>query len=230
MGQDNTLSLFVDESGILGEPATASRFYILGFVLHDQRVTIEPAAAELARRLEEIGIKDLCFHAGPILRGNNGFRFMTCGLRRRIFHRMMAFARQIDFSYHCLAIDKRYSGGRHQMTASLERQFTDFAVRNRERFVACGNVKVYYDCGQKSVTNFLRRVTSATLPCPVEFAQAVEPGKYRLFQVADLVCTLRLLEAKIDCCAGLSADESQFFGGPRKFRHNILRYIKAKEI
>ena len=230
MGQGNTLSLFVDESGILGEPATASRFYILGFVLHDQRVSIEPAAAELARRLEEIGIKDLCFHAGPILRGNNGFRFMTCDLRRRIFHRMMAFARQIDFSYHCLAIDKRYSGERPQMTASLERQFADFALRNQEVFSACGNVKVYYDCGQKSVTNFLRQVTSATLPCPVEFAQAVEPYKYRLFQVADLVCTLRLLESKIDSGVGLSADESKFFGGPRKFRHNILRYIKAKEI
>ena len=88
MEADNTLSLFVDESGILGEPATASRFYILGLVLHDQRVSIAPAAAELARRLEGIGIKDLCFHAGPILRGNNGFSFMTYDLRRRIFHRM----------------------------------------------------------------------------------------------------------------------------------------------
>ena len=230
MAQDNTLSLFVDESGILGEPATASRFYILGFVLHDQRVTIEPAAVEFARRLEEIGIKDLCFHAGPILHGNNGFRFMTCDLRRRIFHRMMAFARQIDFSYHCLAIDKRYSGRLPQMTESLERQFADFAVRNRSMFAACRCVKVYYDCGQKAVTNFLRRVTSATLPCPVEFAQAVEPRKYRLFQVADLVCTLRLLEEKISCGAGLSDDECKFFGGSKKFRHNILRYIKAKGI
>ena len=59
MAQGNTLSLFVDESGILGEPATASRFYILGFVMHDQRLTIEPAAVELARRLEEIG--QTCF-------------------------------------------------------------------------------------------------------------------------------------------------------------------------
>ena len=230
MEADNTLSLFVDESGILGEPATASRFYILGLVLHDQRVSIEPAAAEFARRLEEIGIKDLCFHAGPILRGNNGFSFMTYDLRRRIFHRMMAFARQIDFSYHCLAIDKRYSGALPQMTTSLERQFADFAARNQETFAACENVKVYYDCGQKAVTNFLRHVTSATLPCPVEFAQAVEPGRYRLFQVADLVCTLRLLESKIICGAGLSADESRFFGGPRKFQHDILRYIKSKEI
>ena len=65
MALDNTLSLFVDESGILGEPAEASRFYILGLVLHDQRFAIEPAAATLDRRLEEIEIKDLCFHAGP---------------------------------------------------------------------------------------------------------------------------------------------------------------------
>ena len=230
MALDNTLSLFVDESGILGEPAEASRFYILGLVLHDQRFAIEPAAATLDRQLEEIEIKDLCFHAGPIMRGNNGFRFMTCNLRRRIFHRMMAFARRINFSYHCLAVDKRYAGGQLQMSSELERQFADFATRNLEMFADFKCVKVYYDCGQKPVTNFLRRVTAAHLPCPIEFAQAVEPQKYRLFQIADLVCTLKLLELKIACDGGLSVDEQRFFGGPKKFRHNILRYIKAKEI
>ena len=58
-------------------------------------------------------------------------------------NRTMSRARQIDFSYHCLAIDKRYAGGLPQMTTSLERQFADFAARNRDMFAAYGCVKVY---------------------------------------------------------------------------------------
>ena len=228
--KNSSISLFVDESGILAEPVSASRYYILSLVLRDETTPIKPLSDALDARLREIGIKDLCFHASPIMRGNNGFRFMTCDLRRRIFHRMMAFARQTDFSYSCLCVDKKYSGGREQMEESLERQFADFAIRNRDMFTASGGMTVYYDCGQKSVTNFHKRDVRKHIPCPAVFAQAVEPRKYRLFQVADLVCTLRLLEMKIESGAEFTADEYRFFGGTKKFRHNILRHIKTKEI
>ena len=53
---------------------------------------------------------------------------------------------------------------------------------------------------------------------------------YRLFQLADLICTLHLVELKLSVGTPLSRSEQQFFGGPRMFRHNILRYIKSKEI
>ena len=52
----------------------------------------------------------------------------------------------------------------------------------------------------------------------------------RLFQLADLICTLHLIELKLRAGVKLSRSENQFFGGPQMFRHNILRYIKAKEV
>ena len=64
----------------------------------------------------------------------------------------------------------------------------------------------------------------------VEFANAVRPSRYRLFQLADLICTLHLIELKLRAGVKLSRSENQFFGGPQMFRHNILRYIKAKEV
>ena len=64
----------------------------------------------------------------------------------------------------------------------------------------------------------------------VEFASDVRPSRYRMFQLADLICTLHLIELKLRAGVKLSSSEHQFFGGPRMFRHNILRYIKAKEI
>ena len=64
----------------------------------------------------------------------------------------------------------------------------------------------------------------------VEFANDVRPSRYRLFQLADLICTLHLIELKLRAGVKLSHSENQFFGGPRMFHHNILRYIKAKEV
>ena len=39
-----------------------------------------------------------------------------------------------------------------------------------------------------------------------------------------------LIELKLRAGVKLSRSENQFFGGPQMFRHNILRYIKAKEV
>ena len=91
-------------------------------------------------------------------------------------------------------------------------------------------IKVYYDCGQKRITNLLHGFFNERRSLKVEFAQAVEPKKYKLFQVADLVCTLKLLEVKLQSDMGLSPCEKRFFGGPKAFKHDILRRIKAKEI
>ena len=64
----------------------------------------------------------------------------------------------------------------------------------------------------------------------IEFAQAVKPERYRLFQIADLVCTIRFIDEKIRVGEGMTPSEFKFFGGPKEFRHNVLRYIKAKEV
>ena len=90
--------------------------------------------------------------------------------------------------------------------------------------------KVYYDCGQKRITNLLHTFFNKHKSLVVDFAQAVEPRKYKLFQVADLVCTLKLLEIKLQYGIGLAPCENRFFGGPKAFKHNILRRIKRKEI
>ena len=46
--------------------------------------------------------------------------------------------------------------------------------------------------------------------CSVEFVQNVRPAKYRLFQLADLVCTLHLMELKIKNGIPLTCSENRF--------------------
>ena len=91
-------------------------------------------------------------------------------------------------------------------------------------------VKVYYDCGQPLVTQLLRDTACRAFGSSVEFAQGVRPSDYRLFQLADLICTLTLVKSKMDAGLPMSASERRFFGGPRPFKRIYLRQLKAKEL
>ena len=87
------------------------------------------------------------------------------------------------------------------------------------------NVKVYYDNGQVEVNKILAAVFS-TLLDNVEFRK-VMPSEYRLFQVADIVCTLKLAELKLENHM-LSKSEEKFFESARVLRKNYLKPIANK--
>jgi len=155
---------------------------------------------------------------------------MDWGFRRRIFAAMMAFARKVDFKYICMTVDKRYVSSRQQIAESLEFQMREFFVRNATVFGEFSTLKVYYDCGQSEVTHILHDALVGVASGRVVFAQGVSPACYKLFQLADLVCTVKLLELKLACGESLTESETRFFGGPRDFKRNVLRKLKAKEL
>ena len=232
MKGDKTLSVFVDESGMFKYPDPDSRFYIVGLVFHDQDVDITPLVRQLDRNAYELGLDTevFTFHAGPIIRQEKGYELMNRHLRGRIFDRMMSFARHVDFKYHCVDVDKRFVTSTLQIATRLKRGIEDFLKQKRDEFADVTRVKIYYDCGQAPITNLLHQTFAAAVPCPVEFAQGVKPGSYKLFQLADLICTLHLLELKIRNGEPMTLSEFKFFGSPRTFARNVLRKIKSKEI
>ena len=199
-------------------------------VLHDQDFDISPEVEELDRRFRLMHLEKLCFHAGPLIRQEKVFAVMDRSLRYRILAAMLAFARKVDFKYHCLVVDKHFVTSSEQIVNRLDGMLKEFLALNRELLGAFDRVKVYYDCGQSPVTNILHKSFVSLPGIKMEFAQAVRPEKYRLFQLADLVCTMKFIEEKITSGDGMTESEFKFFGGPKDFRHNILRYIKAKEI
>ena len=228
--QERILSVFVDESGRFLQPDPASRFYILGMVLHDQSFDIQPLANALDADWTRLGLSGHCFHAGPLIRKEKGYAYLNWAFRNRIFARMMAFARKADFRHHCLVVDKNYVGSSAQIVSDLERGLRTFLSEGVPSSGGFGRVKIYYDCGQTPVTNLLHRTFGADLSIPVEFAQAVRPELYKLFQLADLVCTVKLIQAKLESGLGMTESENKFFGGPRLFKRNVLKPIQSKEI
>ena len=112
----------------------------------------------------------------------------------------------------------------------LKRQLADFITAHRIDLFDVESIKVYYDCGQAPVTNLLHKTFEEELGKHVEFAQGVHPENYRLFQLADLVCSLHLIERRLAEGDPMTTSEMRLFGGPRDFKRNILKKIKAKEI
>ena len=229
---NGTLSIFVDESGIFKYPDPLSRFYILSLVLHNQSQDISRPLAELSRGVADLGFDpdDFVFHAGPMIRKEDGYALLSRHWRSRVFDRMMTFVRNVDFRYHCISVDKRFVTSSEHIVERLRSGLRTFIDGQSDTMLRYEKVKVYYDCGQSAVTNLLHEALSTSRLQLVEFAQNVKPSRYKLFQVADLVCTVSLLEQKLIHGDSLSLSEERFFGGARAFKRNILRKLKRKEI
>ena len=227
---DVTLSIFVDESGRFQFPDKDSPYYIISMVMHDQRVQIMEQVQELDRHFREMRLSNVCFHAGPLIRQKNAFAIMDWSFRNKIFRRMLAFANKLDFRYHCLIVEKRFVNSREQIVARLQHDMEAFFDNLIQVHSDVNRFKIYYDCGQTPVTNILLSAFKARAELDIEFAQAVTPERYKLFQLADMIATLKLVELKILHGEPMTESESRFFGGPRNFKRNYLRFVKSKEI
>ena len=227
---ETTLSVFVDESGRFQHPDPSSRFYIVGMVFHDQRVDVSKLIEDFDRSIAELGLdrEAFVFHAGPLIRKEKGYEYLTRKMRGRIYRRMVTFARKVDFKYHCLCVDKKYINSSLQIVSKLRNQLDDFIAEHRAYLSSLGCLKVYYDCGQSPVTNLLHQ-SFANVGCKVEFAQGVRPHNYKLFQIADLMCTLTLEAKKYELAERPTDSEFRFFGGSRAFKKEELKLLAAKK-
>ena len=79
------------------------------------------------------------------------------------------------------------------------------------------------DDGQDQVKDLLK---TSFARLPVEFKADVLPDKYRLFQAADLICTIELLAIKHEKNLPLNKSEEFFFGKWRDLKKNYLAPLR----
>ncbi|MBO4445981.1 MAG: DUF3800 domain-containing protein [Clostridia bacterium] len=222
----NELSVFIDESGDFGAFSPRSPFYIISMVFHDQSEIIKIEIEKLNRELSYLGLEDLCIHTGPIIRKEEIYEAMSIKERRRIFNKLVAFTRQIDIRYKCFYIEKRHYDDIVDISGKLSKDIADFIKDNYDEFLKYDTVKIYYDNGQIEVSKIISSVFNALLPDLV--FRKVMPKEYKLFQVADLLCTLELVRLKMENNM-VSKSEIKFFGSYRDFKKNYLKPISKKE-
>ncbi len=221
------LSIFVDESGDFGQYDFRTPYYILSMVMHEQNVDISDDLKALEGELNNIGWSNHCVHAGPVIRSEEEYRGYAVKDRQKILMKMMAFIRHMDISFKSIYIEKKHIEGSVEAAGKLSKQLSAFIRDNYNYFCSFDVIKVYYDNGQIEVTRILSSVFNALLE-NVEFRKVI-PADYRLFQVADLICTLKLTELKAENYT-LSKSELFFFGDERTLKKNYLKPLAKKEL
>jgi hypothetical protein len=220
------LSVFIDESGDFGDYSYHSPYYIITMVFHRQDVDIQEKINRLDTELSYLRLNNLCIHTGPIIRKEEIYKDMDIVDRRRIFNKMMAFIRSIDIQYKCFHIEKKHIEDSVEATGKLSKLISSFIRAHYDEFLTFDDVKIYYDNGQVEVSRLLSSVFNALLPNPI--FRKVMPTDYKLFQVADFICTMELVSLKLENSL-FSKSEMTFFGNKRDLKQNYLKALKKKE-
>ena len=206
-----TVSVFVDESGSFDSSDIASRYYIVCMVFHDQDDDLSADITRLERLLSDLGQPLTCpVHAAPLVRREKEYATLDRRDREAIFYRMLSFVRKAAFSYKCFCVDKTFVTSTASIHDLLLRDMVEFLVAHAVLFNGYEAIKVYYDNGQSQITSLLKEAF-AIYSAKTDFASDVHPARYRLFQAADMICTLELVLAKLSGGGRLTTSEERFF-------------------
>lgn len=219
------LSIFIDESGDFDLKSTHSPFYLYTLVFHDQSNLINKQVESLGDQLKwsELGIDYL--HAGPIIRRESHYSTLDIDERRSLFIKMYHFTRRCPINYAVFSYVKREYPDKFALEARMARDLTEFLQHKKQMFDSFKQVVIYYDNGQIEMTKLLNTVFAINKHS-FELRN-VSPKNYRLFQAADLICTLELISIKQKIHL-LSSSERQFFYKPKEPQRPYIATIRKK--
>lgn len=202
------LSIFVDESGDFGFRGDASSFYLFTLIIHDQSDNLTEQLKRLEYRLSVLGFPGHCIHTAPIIRGENEYFNCEYGIRRSLMFVMRNFVRNLPVKAKTFVFDKKHWGSKDRLQARIAKELGEFCRDNLAFFQSFDSIVLYYDNGQSELGLVLNTVLNTLLD--VETKREVKPSEYRLFQLADYICTLELVSIKAKRHQ-LSKSEDMFF-------------------
>lgn len=210
------LSIFVDESGDFGEYAQHAPYYIITMVFHDQSNDISQNINILNNALRQIGYGDeQAVHTEPLIRREPPYQYFQPNERRAIFSKLYYFTLNCDIKYKSFVFKKAEYENSFKLEARMARELSQFIRENLSYFQSFEKVILYYDNGQHELNRILNTVLATQL---ADYdVRKVIPNEYRLFQVADLICTLELLKTKMEH-GKLSNSEERIFHSKRDLK------------
>ena len=221
------ISIFVDESGDFGAYNNIAPYYIVTMVFHDQENDISDCLNSLEQELSYLGYTNHCLHTGPIIRMEEEFKNEDIVVRRKLLMKLMGFIRMIKIRHKSFYIEKKNMQDVTDATGKLSKQIGNWIKDNYDMLLPYDTVKIYYDNGQVELSRILASVFNVLLPS-VETKKVI-PSDYRLFQVADFICSMKLIELKINN-HNMSIQEQRFFGGEDGVNKNYLKDLRKWEL
>lgn len=220
------LSSFVDESGDFGEYAKHSPYYVVTMVFHDQDIDLSRQLNNLNAALNNWGYENVAIHTEPLIRREEIYKNVEPNERRALFTKLYYFVLHSDIKYKTFLYRKIQFEDEMKLEAKMAKDFSSFLRNHREFFQNFEKIIVYYDNGQRQITRMLNAVMATEL---TDFEmRKVHPVNYRLFQAADLICTLTLLQQRYDENK-LTRSDMLLFHSRNDLRKDFLKRIKEKE-
>ena len=223
-----SLSVFIDESGDFGSLEPHCPFYIVSMVTHDQSISIGDDIQRFEERLSYLGFPKHTVHTAPLIRRDAAaYQYLSLDQRKKIFSALFTLAYKLPIHYLSATIENTPNDDVVSLSSRLTKSIIAIIRSHYDYFSSFGEIIIYYDNGQVQLTKILIAVFQS-LFVNVSYRKVL-PSNYRLFQIADLFCTLELLEAK-RLSSRLSPSEIAFFGSGKRFSHDYYRQFKTKKL
>lgn len=220
------LSIFVDESGDFGDYEKHSPYYIVSMIIHDQDKEISSEVKRLDQELQHLGYKpDYVIHTAPLIRREEENQYEPPNKRRAVFTKLFYFMMRSPVRYKAFVFEKRQFDNIYKMEAAMARELSSFIRKNLSFFQSFDNVILYYDNGQHELSRILNTIFATELS--TYDIRKVLPKDYKLFQAADLICTLTLLEIKSES-GQLTKSEELIFHSIRRLKKDFIKPIRKK--
>lgn len=221
------LSIFVDESGDFGTYSQHSPYYIVTMVFHNQESKITEQIQKLDQEILSLGYeKDFVIHTAPLIRKEEMFSSVSPNERRALFTKLFYFVMKSDIHYKTFIFEKRQFENVLKLEGRMAKEISQFIRGNQDFFQSFESVILYYDNGQHELNRILNTVLAMELS--QYDVRKVLPKDYKLFQAADLICTLQLLSLKCDHHE-LSRSEQLIFHNERELKKQFLKPIRKKK-
>ena len=104
--------------------------------------------------------------------------------------------KRVNVKIYTIIVDKRFKNNKTQLNRELAIEINKFFESISDYMNEFEKVVIYYDNGQVEVSKLLSSVFNAFLANPI--FRKVMPSDYKLFQVADFICTMELVTLKLN--------------------------------
>ena len=223
----SSLSIFVDESGDFGAYNHITPYYIITMILHDQSIDISEQVQNLDSKIHSLGYNEkFAIHTAPLIRREEIYANESPNKRRSLFASLFFFTTRCPIQYKTFVFEKKLYEDAFALEGRMAKDLSLFIRENLEFFQKFDDVVLYYDNGQTELNRILNFVLSTELS--TYSYRKVLPIDYKLFQAADLICTLRLLELKCDN-GELSKSEQLMFHSKRELKKQFIKPLQKKQ-
>ena len=224
---ERVLSCFIDESGDFGPYELHSPYYLVSVVLHDQRDDIKDKISVMEARTANEGFKTHAIHTGPLIRREGVYINELYETRKHLFNILFYFALHIPYRYFCIKLNKKHIDNNIKQAEVIRNDLQAELLKHKVFWEQFDRIIIYYDNGQTELTKiiysvFFSRFTNVEM-------RRVKPADYKLFQVADLCCTIELIHEK-EKHNEMTRSEMDFFNGRQNFKKDYYKKLKQKRL